>query len=56
VSKRVGEHHDEVGAQFDVPRRGGAHRVELSVVVRVGGDEPAVGARAEGRRSYCRVR
>jgi hypothetical protein len=37
VSKGVGEHHDEVGARFDVPGRGGAHRVELSVVVRAVG-------------------
>jgi hypothetical protein len=50
VSKGVGEHHDEVGARFDVPGRGGAHRVELSMAVRAVGDEPAAGAWPEGRR------
>jgi hypothetical protein len=50
VSKGVGEHHDEVGARFDVSGRGGAHRVELSMVVCVVGDEPAVGAWPEGHR------
>jgi hypothetical protein len=38
------------GARFDVPGRGGAHRVELSVVVHAVGDEPAAGAWPEGRR------
>jgi hypothetical protein len=50
VSKGVGEHHDEVGARFDVPGRGGAHRVELSVAVRAVRDEPVAGAWPEGRR------
>jgi hypothetical protein len=38
------------GARFDVPGRGGAHRVELSMAVRAVGDEPAAGAWPEGRR------
>jgi hypothetical protein len=50
VSKGVGEHHDEVGVRFDAPGRGGAHRVELSMVVHAVGDEPAAGAWPEGRR------
>jgi hypothetical protein len=48
------QHKGAVGNPFGVEAgSAGAHH-SLSTAARAGGEEPAAGARAEGRRSCCR--